>query len=112
MPKINFQEINWENVPKVEYLGETGISIWQTIQYEGLRIRLVEYSKDFIADHWCEKGHIVHCINGEFECELKGKDTIIIKEGMSFIVSDNLSSHKAISKNGSKILIINGDFLR
>ena len=67
MNLIPFQTIDWTTIERVAYKGDTGVANWQTIQYPGLRIRLVEYSKDNLADHWCEKGHIVYCLSGEFE---------------------------------------------
>jgi len=108
---IPFQNIDWSNIPKVEYKGETGSATWQTQQYEGLRLRIVEYSAGYVADHWCQKGHIVHCLKGEVTNELEGKSSSILKEGMTYIVSDDLSSHRSVTKNGVKLLIIDGDFL-
>ena len=58
---IPFQHIDWTLVPKQEYRGETGSAFWQTIQFDGLRIRLVEYLAGYLADHWCQKGHFVYC---------------------------------------------------
>jgi hypothetical protein len=62
MINIPFQTINWEHCKKVQHPGETGFAIWQTMQYDGIRLRLVEYSANYKADHWCEKGHIIHCL--------------------------------------------------
>ena len=62
---IPFQTINWREVPATEHAGESGVALWRTKQYEGLRIRYVEYSPGYVADHWCEKGHIVYCLKGE-----------------------------------------------
>jgi hypothetical protein len=109
---IPFHTIDWTIIPKVEYKGETGTAIWQTIQFPGLRIRIVEYSKGYLADHWCQKGHIVHCLEGEFISELQSGDKSIIKKGMTYVVSDDLSSHRSFSKNGVKVMIIDGDFLK
>jgi hypothetical protein len=109
---IPFQIIDWTTIPKVEYKGETGTAIWQTVQFPGLRIRIVEYSKGYLADHWCQKGHIVHCLEGEFISELQSGDKSIIKKGMTYVVSDDLSSHRSFSKNGVKVMIIDGDFLK
>ena len=109
---IPFQTIDWSNIPKKEYKGETGFAFWQTLQFEGLRIRLVEYSEDYFADHWCEKGHIVHCLEGEVINELKDGSKSTLTAGMSYVVSDELSSHRSISKNGVKLMIIDGDFLK
>ena len=112
MTNIPFQAINWSTVEKVTYPGETGTAIWQTIQHNGLRVRMVEYSSNYLADHWCQKGHIVYCLKGSFVSELENEAAITLTEGMSYIVSDDLSSHRSISKEGCQLLIIDGDFLK
>lgn len=109
---IPFQTIDWASIPKVEYQGEEGIAIWQTVQFPGLRVRIVEYSKGYLADHWCRKGHIVHCLEGEFESELKDGEKSKLTKGMTYVVSDELSSHRSYSKDGVKLMIIDGDFLK
>jgi hypothetical protein len=109
---ISFQTIDWTTIPKTGYKGETGISYWQTVQFPGLRIQLVEYSKGYMADHWCQKGHIVHCLEGEFVSELQNGEKFIIKKGMTYVVTDDMSSHRSHSKEGVKVMIIDGDFLK
>jgi quercetin dioxygenase-like cupin family protein len=109
---IPFQTIDWSLIPKTEFKGETGVSFWQTLQFEGLRVRIVEYSKGYLADHWCQKGHIVHCLEGEFVSELENGEKYILKQGMSYIVSDEVSSHRSVTKEGVKLMIIDGEFLR
>ena len=109
---IPFQTINWKNIPRTEHKGETGTAYWQTIQFEGLRVRYVEYSKNYKADHWCEKGHIVYCLKGEVINERKNGENSTLHEGMSYIVSDDLSSHRSITENGVHLLIIDGNFLK
>jgi len=109
---ISFQSIDWNKIPKTEHKGETGIAYWQTTQFNGLRIRIVEYSKDYFADHWCEKGHIVQCLEGSFVSELKNGEKVILTKGMTYVVSDELSSHRSIAKDGVKLLIIDGNFLK
>lgn len=112
MNNIPFHLINWETVSNTEHKGESGISFWKTKQYDGLRIRIVEYSKNYVADHWCQKGHIVHCLEGSFTSELKDGSEFLLNKGMTYIVSDNLSSHRSISTEGVRLLIIDGDFLK
>ena len=109
---IPFQTIDWSLIPKTEHKGEFGIAFWQTIQFSGLRIRMVEYSKGYLADHWCEKGHILHCLEGEFTSELKSGEKFILQKGMTYVVSDELSSHRSYTENGVKVMIIDGDFLK
>lgn len=110
--KIPFQTINWAEIEKIEHKGEAGTSFWQTTQFEGLRVRIVEYSEGYLADHWCQKGHIVYCLEGEFISELDNGKEFLLTKGMTYIVSDNLSSHRSISKKSVKLLIIDGDFLK
>ena len=109
---INFQTIDWSEIASFVHPGETGEAFWQTVQFPGLRIRIVEYSAGYLADHWCQKGHIVHCLEGEFVSELQNGETFTLTKGMTYVVSDYLSSHRSISKNGVKLLIIDGDFLK
>jgi len=109
---IPFQIIDWSKIPKTEHTGETGVAYWQTIQFQGLRIRIVEYSEGYLADHWCEKGHIVYCLEGDVVNELKDGKKSILTKGMSYVVSDELSSHRSVTENGVKLLIIDGDFLK
>lgn len=112
MANIPFQSINWDQIEKTTHPGETGISHWQTLQLEGLRIRKVIYSKGYIADHWCQKGHIVHCLKGSFISELDSGEQFSLKAGDTYVVSDNLSSHRSLSTDGVELLIIDGDFLQ
>jgi len=109
---IPFQTIDWSTITKTEHNGENGIAYWQTLQFEGLRIRLVEYSKGYLADHWCVKGHIVHCLEGDFVSELNDGKKFILTKGMTYVVTDDLSSHRSTTLNGVKLLIIDGDFLK
>lgn len=108
---IPFQTIDWTKIRKIKHLGESGIAYWRTIQFPGLRIRIVEYSPGYMADHWCQKGHIVHCLEGEFDSELQNGDIFILKTGMTYVVSDDMSSHRSSTKDGVKLMIIDGDFM-
>lgn len=112
MSNIPFQTIDWTTIEKTIHTGTTGTATWQTMQFDGLRIRLVEYSKGYLADHWCQKGHIVHCLEGTFISELENGEQTVLSKGMTYVVSDDLSSHRSISDEGVKLLIIDGDFLK
>lgn len=107
-----FQTIDWSTIPKTEHKGETGTAWWQTLQLPGLRIRIVEYSKGYKADHWCQKGHIVHCLEGEVVNEQENGARAVLTKGMSYVVSDDLSSHRSVTEHGVKLLIVDGDFLK
>ena len=109
---IEFQTINWDLVEITEHKGETGTAFWKTLQFDKLRVRIVEYSKGYLADHWCQLGHIVHCLEGAFITELENGEKFILRKGMTYIVSNELSSHRSVSETGVKLMIIDGDFLR
>ena len=109
---IPFTNIDWSTVPRTTHQGTTGVAYWKTLQFGGLRIRQIEYTANYLADHWCRKGHIVQCLEGEFVSELKDGTKHILTKGMTYVVTNNLSSHRSISKTGVKLLIIDGDFLK
>jgi len=110
--EIPFQSIDWSLIPKTIHAGEKGSATWQTIQFEGLRLRIVEYSAGYLADHWCRKVHIVHCLEGEFVSEMESGENFTLSKGMTYVVSDEMSSHRSVSEQGVKLLIIDGDFLK
>jgi hypothetical protein len=112
MNTIPFQTIDWSQIERTEHPGETGVAYWQTLQLSNLRIRKVTYSENYIADHWCQKGHIVHCLEGEFISELEDSQKFTLSKGMTYVVSDDASSHRSITTKGVELLIIDGDFLK
>jgi len=109
---IPFTLTDWKNIPSTEHKGETGFALWKTLQYGDLRVRMVEYSANYKADHWCEKGHILFCIEGEMISELKDGSKFTLTAGMSYQVSDDLSSHRTCTESGAKLFIIDGGFLK
>ena len=109
---IPFQTIDWTLIPKIEHPGESGTAFWQTVQFSGIRVRIVEYSKGYLADHWCQKGHILHCLEGEFVSELQTGEKFSLTKGMTYVVTDELSSHRSSTEHGVKVMIIDGDFLK
>jgi len=109
---INFSVINWDGITAIEHPGTTGTSTWQTVELKGIRIRIVKYSPGYLADHWCTKGHVVHCVDGEFINELKSGEKTIFKKGMSYVVSDEKSTHRSVSPNGATLFIVDGEFLK
>ena len=112
MYNIPFTTIDWSMIEKTNHPGETGLSSWQTLILDGLRIRIVDYNAGYLADHWCKKGHIVQCLEGSFTSELQDGSSFSLKKGMTYVVSDELSIHRSKSSKGVKLLIIDGDFLK
>lgn len=109
--RIEYRTIDWGSVASTEYPGETGRAGWRTVQLPGLRIRIVEYGPGYLADHWCTKGHIVHCLEGEVVSELESGEQSLLRAGMTYVVSDGASSHRSRTTAGATLLIVDGDFL-
>jgi hypothetical protein len=112
MIPILFQTTDWNSIPVLEHPGESGTAQWKTIQYGSLRIRVVEYSSDYKANHWCKKGHILYCLEGEMTTELADGRVFKLSKGMSYQVSDGMSAHRSYSTLGVRVLIIDGEFLK
>ena len=108
---IPFDVTDWNTVSSTTHQGETGYAIWQTLQLGGLRIRMVEYSTNYLADHLCQKGHLLFVLEGELITELTDGKKFTMTKGMSYQVSDELSSHRSFSPDGAKLLIVDGSFL-
>ena len=109
---IPFGTTDWSALEPTEHQGVTGVAYWRTQQFDTIRVRMVEYSANYLADHWCQKGHIVHCLEGSFVSELSTGEEIYLTKDQSYVVSDGLSSHRSYSKEGVLLFIIDGDFLK
>ena len=101
-----FQTLNWSSVPKEEHKGETGIAYWQVQKVNDIRVRMVEYSPDYKADHWCSKGHIILCLEGEMDSELDDGRILKLTAGMCYFVGDNNEAHRSTTASGCKLFIV------
>ena len=104
--EIPFQVFDLENMAAEEHSGVTGKAFWKTVSRGNLRIRIVEYSPGYLADHWCEKGHAVFVLKGEFESELRDGRKFTLKPGMCYLVADDTDAHRSHTKDGVKLLIV------
>ncbi len=107
IPALPFTVTNWEKVPTTHHLGTTGMAIWRTINIGDIRIRQVEYTAGYIADHWCDRGHILYVLEGELVSELKSGEKTILTAGMSYQVSDfGDVAHRSSTISGAKLFIV------
>jgi hypothetical protein len=107
LPDSVFDVIDWEREPPTKHPGETGSATWRTRMLGDIRIRLVEYSSNYLADHWCERGHILMVLDGELTTELKDGRSFSLKPGMSYQVSDSGDSpHRSRSIAGTRLFIV------
>ena len=103
---IPFETTDWSALPVTEHPGTTGIARWRTRQLGDVRVRMVEYSPGYVADHWCEKGHIVLCLEGELHTELSDGRRFTLTTGMSYQVADGASSHRSSAPAGARLFIV------
>jgi quercetin dioxygenase-like cupin family protein len=101
-----FETFTWKKIEKIKHPGEKGYAIRQTILMGDIRIRMVEYSAGYIADHWCDKGHIIYCIKGKMITELEDGRKRKLRKGMSYQVGDNSEAHRSSSKKGCRLFIV------
>ncbi len=103
---IPFGITDWKDVPPTEHAGETGLATWRTRNFGALRVRMVEYSANYVADHWCSKGHILLCVAGELRTELADGRAFTLTPGMSYQVADNAEPHRSVSVGGAALFIV------
>ncbi len=103
---IPFETTDWATISPTEHTGEKGRAYWKTKTFGSIRLRIVEYTPGYLADHWCSKGHIIFCLEGELHTELKDGRTFILKPGMSYQVADNAEAHKSSTETGTKLFIV------
>src|SRR3954462_10092905 len=103
---IPFGTTDWAAVETIEHAGETGVARWKTRQFAKIRVRMVEYSAGYRADHWCEKGHILLCLAGDLETELADGRTFHLRAGMSYQVADKAEAHRSSTAAGATLFIV------
>ena len=106
MSDIPFGITDWSRVEPTEHKGDTGMACWRTRSFGGIRVRMVEYSPGYLADHWCVKGHILFCVQGELHTELKDGRRFVLGPGMSYQVADNAEPHRSYTATGAKLFIV------
>jgi hypothetical protein len=101
-----FDTTDWTNVAPTEHAGDAGVATWRTRHFGALRVRMVEYSPGYLANHWCEKGHIVLCLAGELHTELADGRTFRLTPGMTYQVSDGVDAHRSSTPVGATLFIV------
>jgi quercetin dioxygenase-like cupin family protein len=103
---VPFIASDWEKIKPEKINGESGFSMVRKFEQGNVRVRMAEYSPDYRADHWCEKGHVVLVLEGALTIEIKDGRSFVLNQGMSFQVADGIDAHKAFSERGAKVFII------
>jgi quercetin dioxygenase-like cupin family protein len=106
MTNIPFGTTDWSNIPRTEHAGITGTAFWRTRHFGQIRVRMVEYTPGYVADHWCSKGHVLLCLEGQLETELEDGRVFTLTPGVSYQVADGAEPHRSSTKTGAKLFIV------
>jgi hypothetical protein len=107
LPSNPFTVTDWSGVPETRHAGETGEALWRTLEIGDLRIRQVRYTPGYLADHWCDRGHVLYVLEGELETELRDGRRFILTPGMSYQVSDfGDAAHRSSTRTGATLFIV------
>ena len=103
---FNFQTIDWATITIEEHKGDAGMAYWQVVMMNDIRIRKVHYSAGYTADHWCKKGHVLFCVNGEMETTLEDVRVFSLTKDTMYIVGDDCEAHRSTTKTGCQLFIV------
>lgn len=106
IPSFPFAVTDWSSVAPTEHPGETGVARWHTLHFGEIRVRMVEYSPGYKADHWCRKGHVLLCVEGQLDTELADGRTFTLRPGMSYQCADEAEPHRSSTAVGAKLFIV------
>lgn len=107
LPDLPFTVIDWRTLEGTEHPGDPGTALWRTFKLGDVRVRIVEYSPGYVADHWCDKGHVIYLVEGDLQCELRDGRKFSLEQGMGYIVSDfGDPSHRSSTQTGAKLFIV------
>ncbi|MBM3586536.1 MAG: hypothetical protein FJX33_01705 [Alphaproteobacteria bacterium] len=105
-----FDTTDWAQVEPTRHAGVTGEALWRTRRVgpakNPIRVRMVEYSPGYVADHWCQKGHVLLVLGGELETTLADGRVFVLKPGMSYQVADGAEPHMSRTNIGAKLFIV------
>ncbi len=103
---VPFATTDWAALPTTEHAGEAGMAWWRTLEVGGARVRMVEYTPGYIADHWCKRGHILLVLEGELLTELADGRSFRLTAGMSYQVADDVAPHRSRTETGARLFIV------
>ncbi|HEY3383197.1 MAG TPA: DHCW motif cupin fold protein [Vicinamibacterales bacterium] len=103
---VPFTTVDWSTVPATTHPGEKGAAYWHTLEIGNIRVRMVEYSAGYVADHWCERGHVLLVLEGELHTDLKNGETHLLKPGQSYQVADGAAPHRSRTATGARLFIV------
>lgn len=106
MENIPFGITDWSQIEAERHPGDSGFALWRVAKFGDIRVRIVDYSPGYVADHWCIKGHILLCLKGEMITELDDGRTFVLTPGVSYQVADDAEAHRSTTREGATLFIV------
>lgn len=106
LANIPFGTTDWSTVARTEHSALAGKAFWRTQHFGDVRVRMVEYTPGYVSDHWCSKGHILLCLQGQLHTELEDGRRFTLEPGMSYQVADNAEAHRSTSPLGATLFVV------
>ena len=103
---LPFGTVDWKQVETTTHQGASGVARWRTREFGAVRVRMLEYSAGYVADHWCSKGHFLLCLEGELDTELADGRHFVLTPGMSYHVADGAEAHRSTSRTGARLYVV------
>jgi hypothetical protein len=103
---VPFVVTDWSRVPRTTHAGEAGVAHWRTLEAGNVRVRIVEYSAGYVADHWCRRGHVLLVLEGELLTELQDGRVYTLTSGMSYQVAEGIEPHRSRSPSGARLFVV------
>lgn len=103
---LPFGTVDWNDVEATTHAGSRGEARWRTRQFGDVRVRMLEYSAGYAADHWCSKGHFLLCLEGELHTQLADGRSFTLRPGMSYQVADDAEPHRSSTRTGARLYVI------
>jgi hypothetical protein len=103
---LPFGTVDWKAVEPVLHAGATGQAHWRSRHFGGVRVRMLEYSAGYLADHWCTKGHFLLCLEGELDTDLADGRRFTLLPGMSYQVADGAEPHRSSTRTGARLYVV------
>jgi hypothetical protein len=103
---VPFMVTDWSKISATEHKGKTGKAFWRTLEIGDVRVRMVEYTPGYVADHWCSRGHVLLVMEGELITELKDGRKFKMSPGMSYQVASDAEPHRSSTTGGAKLFIV------
>ena len=84
--RVDFKSMHWETPAD-------GVR-FKAYEQGGRKLRLVEFTKEFVEPDWCSKGHIGYILEGQLEIDFGGKVIVFGPGDGVFIPAGEKHKHK------------------